>query len=150
MSRKRTILHQPQVATAHAGADGASSEIAEKAERYHLRGVTRALDILSAVGASPGRHELAALSRCVGLHPVTVLRHLESSKSRGFVRQRPKGHELGSRLFELGTAFLDRVSTSTYANDLTQELVAITHETASVGVLDEHEILYISIAHWPA
>jgi IclR family acetate operon transcriptional repressor len=53
---------------------------------------------------------------------------------------------LGSRTFEVGTAFLRNVSIWSQANQLAEQLAAVTDETASVGVLDEGQILYIAIA----
>jgi IclR family acetate operon transcriptional repressor len=116
--------------------------------RYQLRAVTRALDLLLAMADPPAPYELSTIARHVHLHPATALRHLESLRSRGFVRQLPNGnYELGARLFELGNAFAGAISIWRYANELAQELAASANETASVGILEDGQVLYIAIAN---
>lgn len=89
-----------------------------------------------------------SLARKVGLHPTTTIRMLESLKARGMVRQRPDGlYELGSRVMDLSHAYLRRLSIAADANELAEELARRTNETASVGVLDDGQVLYIAIAH---
>jgi DNA-binding IclR family transcriptional regulator len=117
-------------------------------DRYQLRAVGRALDLLVAMSDPPEPIDLTALARRVGLHPATALRHLESLRARGFVRQQASGsYVLGARVFELGNAFVRRLTIWTHANELAEALATQTAETASVGVLDEGTILYIAIAH---
>lgn len=89
-----------------------------------------------------------SLARKVGLHPTTTIRMLESLKARGMVRQRPDGlYELGPRVIDLSHAYLRRLSIASHANELAEALARRTDETASVGVLDDGQVLYIAIAH---
>ncbi|HEY0693790.1 MAG TPA: IclR family transcriptional regulator [Kribbella sp.] len=116
-------------------------------EQYGVRSVARALDLLLELSACDRPIGLSELARRAKLHPTTALRLLETLRSRGFVHQgADRSYVLGSRTFEVGSAFLRNVSIWSQANQLAEQLAAVTDETASVGVLDEGQILYIAIA----
>lgn len=118
------------------------------ADRYQLRGVTRALDILIMLGTMERPADLSAIARAVDLHPTTALRHLESLRSRGFVESIPGGgYDLGATLFELGSIYLRDSSIWHIGSDLARQLASTANETASVGVLSNGQILYIAIAN---
>lgn len=112
-----------------------------------VRAVTRALDLLIELSSWDRPVGLTELARRVGLHPTTALRLLESLRSRRFVHQTAdRSYVLGSQAFEVGSAFLRNVSIWSQANQLADQLATSTGETASVGVLDGGQILYIAIA----
>ncbi|HEY0247267.1 MAG TPA: IclR family transcriptional regulator [Gryllotalpicola sp.] len=112
-----------------------------------VRSVLRALDLLIELTKWDRPARLSEVAKGVGLHPTTALRLLESLRSRGFVAQTPDhSYTLGSRTFDVGTAFMRNVSIWSQANSLADRLAEMTRETASVGVLDEGQILYIAIA----
>jgi DNA-binding IclR family transcriptional regulator len=91
---------------------------------------------------------LAAVARHVGMHPTTTLRMLESLRLRGMVRLVDDGrYEVGSATLELGKSFVSRISISRFAYPTVEALAASVDETASIGVLDEGQVLYIAIAH---
>ena len=120
-------------------------------DRYQVRSVTRALDLLLAFRDHEGPYELTLLSRRVGLHPTTAFRYLESLRSRGIVRVAPDGgYELGSPVFELASAYLRRLSIWDQAPGLAQRVAQASNETASVGVVDSGEVLYIAIVNGQA
>lgn len=119
----------------------------ENEQTYQVRAVTRALDLLVALSQTDTPIGLVALAEVVSLPPSTAFRMLESLKSRGFARQTSTGsYELGSRVFEVGSAFLRQVSIWSQATEIAEHLADSTEETASVGVLDEGQVLYIAIA----
>lgn len=109
--------------------------------------MTRALDLLIELSRFDRPATLTELARRVDLHPTTALRLLDSLRSRGFVQQSAnRGYVLGAQNFELGSAYLRTVSVWSQANHLADSLAAAAGETASVGVLDAGQILYIAIA----
>lgn len=116
--------------------------------RYEVRAVTRSLDLLVELAGEPTGVGLSALARRCDLSVTTTFRLLESLRSRGFVRQHGHGnYSLGSRALIVGNAFLHTVSIWSHASDLAEQLASTSGETASVGVLDEDQVLYIAIAH---
>lgn len=121
---------------------------AETTERYQVRAVTRALDVLLAFRELDPPVELGTLARHTGLHPSTALRYAESLRSRGLLRSPATGgYELGSPVFELAAGYLRNLSVWNHATDLAERLATAVNETASVGVLDGGQVLYIAIAH---
>jgi DNA-binding IclR family transcriptional regulator len=115
---------------------------------YVVRSVVRALDVLAELGKAREPMALAAVARQVGMHPTTTLRMLESLRLRGMVRLVDDGrYEVGSATLELGKSFVSRISISRFAYPAVEALAARVDETASIGVLDEGQVLYIAIAH---
>jgi DNA-binding IclR family transcriptional regulator len=125
-----------------------SVKVTSQDDRYTVRSVVRALDVLIVLSTQNGSVGLADLAKETGLNPSTAFRLLESMRVRGFVRQADggSGYRLGSRVVDLGSAFLRSVSISDYARDLADQLAEDAGETASVGVLDQGQVLYIAIA----
>jgi DNA-binding IclR family transcriptional regulator len=118
---------------------------------YVVRSVVRSLDVLIAIADLGRAATNAELSSLVRLHPATTLRMLESLASRQLVRQLPEGtYDLGTRVLDIGNAFLRRISISRHANEIAERLSDEVQETASVGILDEGFVLYIAIAHGQA
>ncbi len=117
-----------------------------ESDTHGLRAVTRTLDLLDAIAASNGRLDLATLARSSGLHPATALRYLASLQARGFIRHNPDtGYQLGPKLFELGSAFVGRISIAQEIQGPLEELALAAQETASAGVVDGDSVLYIAI-----
>jgi DNA-binding IclR family transcriptional regulator len=125
-----------------------SVKVTSEDDRYVVRSVVRALDILIVLSTQNGPVSLADLAKETGLNPSTAFRLLESMRARGFVRQADagSGYQLDSRVVDLGSAFLRSMSIWDYARDLADQLAEDISETASVGVLDQGRILYIAIA----
>jgi IclR family acetate operon transcriptional repressor len=120
---------------------------ASQQDQYQVRSVARALDLLLELSQCEHPVGLTELARRTDLHPTTALRLLETLRSRGFAqRSEDRSYAVGSKAFELGSAYLRNVSIWSKANQVAEQLAAITKETASVGVLDGGQVLYISIA----
>lgn len=102
---------------------------------------------MDALGKAREPMTLAAVARQVGMHPTTTLRMLESLRTRDMVRSGDHGYEVGPATLELGKSYLGRISISRFAYEAVEALAAAVDETASVGVLDEGQVLYIAIAH---
>src|SRR5258705_12897942 len=106
-------------------------------DRYVVRSVTRALDLLIVLSNQNGPMGLADLADHTGLNPSTAFRLLESMRTRGFVRQAGggNGYQLGSIVVDLGSAFLRRLSIWDYARDPPDQLAEDLSETATAGGL---------------
>ena len=127
-------------------ADAANGKDVEN--RYTIRAVMRAIDLLNTMSERSGAQELSDLARQARLPTSTAFRYLESMRQRGLVRQASNGnYQLGARLFELGYAFTRGVTLWEYAHDLARDLATRAKETASVGILDDGRVLYIAIAN---
>lgn len=112
---------------------------------YQIRSVTRALNVLIAV-SELGEADLSTVARTVGLHPTTTLRMLESLRTGDLIRQRRGLYEIGARAFEIGCSFVNRKPLAHEAQALVDDLARRVNETASFGILDDGEVLYLAIA----
>ena len=123
-------------------------KVTSEDDRYVVRSVVRALDVLIVLSTQTGPMSLADVAEESGLNPSTAFRLLESMRVRGFVRQADggSGYQLAGRVVDLGSAFLRSVSIWDHARDLADQLAEDVSETASVGVLDQGQVLYIAIA----
>jgi IclR family acetate operon transcriptional repressor len=116
-------------------------------DRYVIRAVARALDVLLAVATSPTSLDLSSLSRRVHLHPATVFRMVQTLKTRRFLAENGDGtYSVDVRAFEVGSSFLRGASLWRSASDIAEQLAELTGETANIGIRDCDDVLYIAIA----
>jgi DNA-binding IclR family transcriptional regulator len=117
-------------------------------ERYVVRAVDRSLSLLVLLAGTPAGLEASALARAAQLHVSTVFRLLQTLKLRHFVVEAPGGlYRIGPRAFEVGNSFLRNTSLQSEGQQIVECLAAETGETASMGILDSDEVLYLAIAH---
>ena len=113
-----------------------------------VRAVDRSLTLLVLLASAPAGMEASALARASGLHVSTVFRILQTLKLRGFVVEAPGAlYKIGPRAFEVGNSFLRNTSLQSEGQQIAERLAGETGETASVGILDSGEVLYLAIAH---
>lgn len=113
-----------------------------------LRGLQRALDILSALGTDEalGRNGLGVvrIAQLVGREKSQVSRALKALAAAGFADRDPdtRSYRLGWRLFALGARAGDAHLLHA-AGPVLADLVADTGETAHLSVLDDIEVLTV-------
>jgi DNA-binding IclR family transcriptional regulator len=130
------------------GSGGSGEAPGDTGERYVVRAVDRSLTLLVLLAGAPAGMEASALARAAGLHVSTVFRILQTLKVRNFVVEAPGGlYKIGPRAFEVGNSFLRNTSLQSEGQQVAERLAAETGETASVGILDSDEVLYLAIAH---
>jgi DNA-binding IclR family transcriptional regulator len=135
----------PSAAGPPAGDGEARGEINE---RYVVRAVDRSLAVLVLLARTPTGLEASALARAAQLHVSTVFRILQTLKLRNFVVETPSGlYRIGPKAFEVGSSFLRSTSLQPEGQIIVERLAAGTGETASMGILDSDEVLYLAIAH---
>ena len=130
-------------------ASGAPAAITDDAnERYVIRAADRTLSVLVLLAGSPAGLEVSALAQRAKLPTSTVFRILQTLRLRGFAVETSTGsYRVGPRAFEVGSSFLQGTSLRSQGEELVERIAADTGETASLGILDSDEVLYIAIAH---
>ncbi len=117
-------------------------------ERYVVRAVDRALKVLILLAHTPTGMDATALARGAELHVSTVFRILQTLKLRNFVVEGPGSlYRIGPKAFEVGSSFLQSASLQSQGQAMVERLSEETGETASLGILDSDEVLYLAIAH---
>ena len=125
----------------------ADQGLSSEGDRYVIRAVARALDVLVAVATAPTDLDLSSLSRRVDLHPATVFRMVQTLKVRRFLAENGDGtYRIDVRAFEVGSSFLRGKSLWRSASDIAEHLADLTGETANIGIRDSDDVLYIAIA----
>lgn len=114
-------------------------------ERYVVRSVARALDLLDLLQDAPEGETLARLAADVGLPKSSVFRYLSTLESRGFVQQ-----DGSSGRYRLGMGFLPSHTRrlqvlSARARPLLERLRDQVGETVNLAVLDGNRIAYLEI-----
>jgi len=112
---------------------------------YDIQSVVRALNVLELMAAEESPIGLKEITKKAGLSKPTVFRILSTLKKMDYIEQDPAtGHyTLGLRVFEIGSAFINRMSLRSFAMPLIQELVDKCNETVHLAILDKKEIVYI-------
>jgi IclR family transcriptional regulator, acetate operon repressor len=119
-----------------------SSAVAGRDERYRVRSVEHALDVLEVLGESDaGGLRLADVARRLDTSKSTALAVLKTLAARGFVTELGEGrgrrYRLGLTLARLGDQVLEQLDLLDVALPSLRAMTDETGWTSRVGVLDE-------------
>jgi IclR family KDG regulon transcriptional repressor len=117
------------------------------ADRYRVRAVERALDLLSTFSTAKPEWTLTELSSELKLSASTTYRLLVTLKSRGFVEHNPQNgaYTLGVASLDLGAMFLSRLDLRDRVLPVLEALREECRETVHLAVLDRNqmEVIYL-------
>lgn len=110
-----------------------------------VQSLDRALDLLETLVEADEPVGVTELSQSINLHKSTVYRLLATLKHRGYVEQDAKTNDyrVGLKLFEVGSAVLNKMDLRQQVKPYLEKLMEETKETVHLGVLDQHEVVYI-------
>ena len=79
-----------------------------RAQAESVKSVVKVLDILEHLGTSQRAVSVSDLARSTGLNVSTAFRLLQTLMGRGYVEQERgnRGYQLGPRVFQMGSAYL--------------------------------------------
>jgi IclR family transcriptional regulator, pca regulon regulatory protein len=109
----------------------------------YVRALDRGLAVLRAFDADHPRRSLADVARAVGLAPATARRLLHTLQALDYVDSDGQMWWLRPRLLELGQAYLATTSVWDVVRERLARLAEEVHETASAGVLDAEDVIYV-------
>ena len=114
---------------------------------YSSRLLDRSIVLLRVLASGPPEKRLSDFSEA-GLHKSTVFRLLEALRRHRFVAvdEGTGRYRLGLGLFELGLAAVSRLDVGRCAPPFLDALVAETGETASLGIFEDPDVVYIQRA----
>jgi len=108
-----------------------------------IRSLARGLDVIKAFGAERPRMTLSEVARATGLTRAAARRFLLTLAELGYVRSDTREFSLRPKVLELGYAYLAGFNLNDVAEPHLEELVALTHESSSVAVLDGPDVVYV-------
>ena len=111
---------------------------------YRVPAVLKSLDILELLGRS-GQASLTEICTRLGLPKSSAYQILQTLASRGYVRHvgSSAAYSLGLSLFELGNQAVGQLDLRDEARPILRELVAQTHQTGHLGILDGQQGMYL-------
>ena len=109
----------------------------------YVRALDRGLAVIRAFDADHPRRNLAEVARAVGLAPATARRLLHTLQALDYVATDGQAWWLRPRLLELGQAYLATTSVWDVVRERLTRLAEEVHETASAGVLDGDDVIYV-------
>lgn len=114
---------------------------------YIVKPVYKALQVLECLGAAQRELSLTEICQRVRLPKTTVFRYLYTLSEAGFVTHDPQTdlYRIGLRVWELGQLNGGRLQLRESALPFMQELRVRFNETVNLGVLQDHEVVYIEM-----
>ena len=121
-----------------------------ESDRYSIRAVDRALDVLLVFTDGSAEYTLGDLAVRSGLEKATVHRLVRTLKARGFVERRLNGrYALGKVFSTLGMLVVESWTLRDMIEPTLVSLVKRTHETAFCSILDGSDVLTIASVSGP-
>ncbi|MEU8829934.1 IclR family transcriptional regulator C-terminal domain-containing protein [Streptomyces sp900116325] len=150
-ARMQAALASPAPVATPPGPGGPDTSRAAKAELgpEFLQSLTRGLSVLTALGSAPGGLTLSGAAEATGLARATARRALLSLQQLGYAAPAGEGRRftLLPTVLELGYARLSRLSFAEIAEPHLARLVEQVHDSASVAVLADDDIMYVARVH---
>jgi len=120
---------------------------AKETARYHIRAISRALDVLEAFAPDRPTLSLTEVSEIVGLNASTTFRLLATLQSRGYVEQDPATgwYRIGVACLRPGSTFLAHLNVRERIYPFLVQLRDLTRETVHLAILDRRsmEVIYL-------
>lgn len=108
-----------------------------------VQSLERGLAVIRAFGADRPSLTLSEVARATGLTRAATRRFLLTLVELGYVRNDGREFWLRPRVLELGYAYLSSLSLADIAQPHMEEFVASVHESSSISVLDDDDIVYL-------
>jgi IclR family acetate operon transcriptional repressor len=117
----------------------------DKTDQNTIKSLDRAIVVLQRLGEIGGA-TLSALAGDLGQSPATIYRVLTTFQGRGMVAFDEKAQvwSIGAGSFLIGAGFLRRTSLVDSARPILRALMAVTGETANLGIERDGEVLFVS------
>ena len=126
---------------------GDAAEAIAGREPDFVQSLERGLAVIRAFDSASPSLTLSEVARATGLARAAARRFLLTLVDLGYLRIEGRQFRLSPRVLELGRPYLASLTLPELALPHVRELVAATRESASVGVLDGDDIVYV--AHVP-
>lgn len=112
----------------------------------HVQALERGFAVIRAFDGEHAELTLSEVARIAQLPRASARRFLHTLVALGYARTDGRLFALRPRILELGYSFLSSIRLPEIAQPRLDELVARVHESSSVSVLDEHDVVYVARA----
>jgi IclR family transcriptional regulator, KDG regulon repressor len=120
--------------------------VKQTARTYSSQVLDRVVQILDCFGPDRSDLRLGELESASGLPKSTLYRLLEALRAHRLVGfdEAAGAYHLGLKLFEMGSAAVERLAVDAHAHPILDELATVSGETAHLCVLDGADVVYIA------
>jgi IclR family pca regulon transcriptional regulator len=108
--------------------------------------LARGLKAIEAFDGQTGGQSASDISRKTGLSRAAVRRLLITLKLLGYAEHEGRTYRLKPRVMRLGSSYLSSNSLPSLAQPILEHVTELVHESSSVGVLEDDQIVYIARA----
>lgn len=109
-----------------------------------VQSLDRGIAVIRSFSAATPRQTLSDVSRETGLTRATARRLLLTLEQLGYVRSDGRYFELTARVLDIGYSFVSSLNLNDIAQPYLESFSEEVHESSSVSVLDETDIVYIA------
>jgi len=109
-----------------------------------ITGLEKGLHLLEALSAPPGRWTVSEAALLGGLSRASARRFLLTLAHVGYVQTDGKHYWLTPRTLRVGEAYLSSSKLARTVHAVVERVGYLAQESASVGVLDENDVVYIA------
>lgn len=136
-SRKQTSKKGEEPATQDTAGGGARP-------REFVQGLERGLAVIRSFSPEAPRLTIAQVAERTGLTRAAARRYLKTLEALGYVLQEDDRFSLTPRLLDLGFTYLSTLDVTSVVQPFMERVTDALHESCSVSVLDNHDVVYIA------
>jgi IclR family pca regulon transcriptional regulator len=116
----------------------------EDRPREFVQGLERGLAVIRSFSAEAPSLTIAQVAERTELTRAAARRYLMTLEALGYVLQDGDRFSLTPRLLDLGFTYLSTLDVTSVAQPFMEQVTDALHESCSVSVLDNHDIVYIA------
>lgn len=120
------------------------AENGETRPREFVQGLERGLAVIRSFSAESPSLTIAQVAERTDLTRAAARRYLMTLEALGYVLQDGDRFSLTPRLLDLGFTYLSTLDVTSVVHPFMEKVTADLHESCSVSVLDDHDIVYIA------
>jgi IclR family transcriptional regulator, pca regulon regulatory protein len=108
--------------------------------------LARGLRVIEAFEGHTQPLSTAEISRATGLSRAAVRRLLMTLEFLGYAESDGRAYRLKTRVMRLGFSYLSSNSIATLAQPILEHVIELVHESSSVGLLENDQVVYVARA----
>jgi IclR family pca regulon transcriptional regulator len=112
--------------------------------REYVQGLERGLAVIRSFSAKTPSLTIAQVAGRTGLTRAAARRYLKTLEGLGYVIQDDDRFSLTPRLLDLGFTYLSTLDVTSVVQPFMEQVTDVLHESCSVSVLDNHDVVYIA------
>lgn len=113
-------------------------------DREFITSLARGLSVIHSFDRDHPQQTLSEVAARTGLSPATARRCLWTLERLGYVASNGRFFMLRPKVVSLGSAFLDSGRIEEVIQPILRDIVAESGDSASLGVLDDNDVLYVA------